>query len=835
MKKLTLILLSLLFMQTFNSQAQNSQRHQSLGNLTQSTQLENGLLLQTDFGKMQITVYAPEIVRIRATKTEFETDFSYAITDKMVQPEKTPFEIEEETDKITLKTSILKVEIAKKPLRITFFDTQNNILNQDDNFGIGWIGEQVTAYKKLQPNEKFIGLGEKIGNLNKAGEAFTNWNTDAWQYNSQTDPLYASLPFFIGLHNNTQYGIFFDNTHRSVFNFGASNNRFSSFSAESGEMNYYFIHQNSVKEIVSAYTKLTGKMTMPPLWSLGFQQCRYSYYPDKEVVNVARTFKEKQIPIDVLYLDIHYMDNFKVFTWHPQGFSQPQQMLSQLKNMGINVVIIIDPGVKEEKGYEAYESGLKEDVFIKYPDNTPYTGAVWAGWSHFPDFTKPKARIWWGEQFKGYVNDGVMGFWNDMNEPSTWGQKIPDLIEFDYEGNKASHRKGHNVFGLQMARSTYEGTRKLMQGKRPFVLTRSGYSGIQRYSAMWTGDNTASDENMLLGIKMANSMGITGLPFVGYDIGGFIGEPSKNLFARWITLGTFAPFMRVHTMIENKEQQPWSFGETVEAISRKYIQLRYTLLPYIYSNFYESTQNGLPIQRSLTLDYAHDNKIYDTRFQQQYLFGNNLLIAPCDSKQEFTKVYLPENQSYKKEFWYDFHNDKVMKNLESGEVIVDAEISRLPVFVRSGAIIPTQSVTQNTKEKTDGNLYLHIYANHKEGQISEFVYYEDDGETYNNEKGEFLKRKISYNPAKNEITIEKTEGNYISKFANIQLVLHGFEENLAPQIETNSKTEKLSFTKTVFSLLQPIKNGTNILADKQAVVQTVSFGNGNEGIKVRLR
>jgi alpha-glucosidase len=604
-------------------------------------------------------------------------------------------------------------------------------------------------------------------------------------------------------------------------------------------MNYYFFHQNTVKELITSYTKLTGRMTMPPLWSLGFQQCRYSYYPDKEVLNVARTFKEKQIPIDVLYLDIHYMDNFKVFTWNPEGFSQPQQMLSQLKNMGINVVIIIDPGVKEEKGYAAYESGLKEDIFLKYPDNKPYTGAVWAGWSHFPDFTKPKARTWWGEQFKGYVNDGISGFWNDMNEPSTWGQRFPDLVNFDYDGQITSHRKGHNVFGMQMARSTYEGTRKLMQGKRPFILTRSGYSGIQRYSAMWTGDDTATDDNMMLNIRMTNSMGITGLPFVGYDIGGFIGEPSKNLFARWLTVGTFAPFMRVHTMVENKDQEPWSFGETIESISRKYIQLRYNLLPYIYSNYYEATQNGLPVQRSLALDFAHDSKIYDTKFQHQYLFGNNILVAPCESTKEFIKVYLPENQT-NTSFWYDFHNDKKMistdfNTTEKGEIIVEADISRLPVFVRSGAIIPTQSPVQNTKEKTDEILYLHIYANKKEGQISEFVYYEDDGETYNNEKNEFLKRKISYNPAKNEIVLDKIEGNYLSKFTNIQIVLHGFEENLAPQIENNGKTEKLQVTKAVFSMLQTVKNIANVPTDKQTVVQTVNFVHGNGVMKVKLR
>ncbi len=809
-----IFLFSCLLMLT-NSFAQ-SKKHQALGNLTNFKQTANGLEISTDKGKLQIMVYSPSIIRVRAVQQEFDNDFSYAVVQN---PEKTNFTVTDEAAQISLKTDLIRLEISKQPVRLKFFDANNKILNEDETYGTGWIGEQVTTYKKLQPYERFVGLGAKIGNLDKKGEGHSNWNTDAFMYTSQTDPLYSSFPFFIGiLPFQGAYGIFFDNTHKTTFNFGASNNRFASFAAESGEMNYYFIHHQSIRKIIESYTHLTGRMTMPPMWSLGFQQCRYSYFPDKEVLSIARNFKEKKIPLDVLYLDIHYMDNYKVFTWHPTGFAKPKEMLTELKNMGINVVLIIDPGIKEEKGYDAYEDGLKEDVFLKYPDGKPYTGAVWAGWSHFPDFTKPKARAWWGKQFKGYVNDGVTGFWNDMNEPSTWGQRMPDLVEFDYEGQPTSHRQGRNVFGMQMARSTYEGTRQLMNGNRAFILTRAGYSGVQRYSAMWTGDDTATDENMLLSVRMVNGLGLSGMPFVSYDIGGFINETTKPLFARWLTLGTFSPFMRVHTMYDNKSQEPWSFGETITDISRKFIKLRYNLLPYIYSHFYEATQTGLPIQRSLAIDYADDSSIFDVRFQNQYLFGNDLLIAPCESTQKFAKVYLPASR----DAWYHFYTDK---RYAKGEVIVEADLHQLPIFVKAGAIIPAQSDVQNTKEQNDKVLYLHIYAAPYSQENSEFVYYEDDGTTYNHEKGEFYKRKITYQHKGSEIHLAAPEGKRNSQYEKIELVLHGFDNLDAAFLSFDNESDQVNVRKFNMTTLQVVSS----------YVQTITFDNLPKNLRISMQ
>ncbi|RYE12897.1 MAG: glycoside hydrolase family 31, partial [Sphingobacteriales bacterium] len=450
------------------------------------------------------------------------------------------------------------------------------------------------------------------------------------------------------------YGLFLDNTYQTDFNFGASNNRFSSFGARGGEMNYYFIYHKKVADIINSYTWLTGRMTMPPLWSLGYQQNRYSYYPEAEVMRVANTLREKRIPADGITLDIHYMEAYKLFTWNKDRFPDPLKMNTELNKLGLKTTVIVDPGIKVEKGAGAYERGINDDIYIKYPDGQPYTGQVWPGWCNFPDFTSAKGRAWWRNEVKFFAQSGVSGIWNDMNEIATWGQKMPDNVLFDYDGKKANHLQAHNVYGLQMARSSYEGAREQFK-ERPFILSRSGYAGLQRYSALWTGDNRAEDDHMLAGIRLLNSLGLSGVAFSAMDVGGFTGNASTALYTRWIEVGAFTPYFRNHTALNTKASEPWSYGEDVLDIARNYISLRYQLLPYLYSSFYEATQTGMPIMRSLSINYTHDPKIFDWQFQNQYEFGNGFMIAPFESTKEFGKVHFPAGK------WYDFHNDEVQQ------------------------------------------------------------------------------------------------------------------------------------------------------------------------------
>jgi len=734
--------------------------YQHCGKIKELKKTKNGVQLNLSNGFAHLIIYSQTIVRVILTKTHEIPKHSYAV---VAQPDAVSFTINDGKNEIQINTGKLKININKEPFSIQFLNEEENIINEDDpKLSISWLGNEITSYKKLQPSERFVGLGEKIGPLDKFGMALTNWNTDAFNYTHETDPLYATIPFYIGINNLQYYGIFMDNTYKSHFNFGAANNRFASFTAEGGAMDYYFIYGYEIKDIVKQYSHLTGKMELPPMWSLGLQQCRYSYYPDSSLLNIAQTYRDKQIPCDVIYYDIHYMDAYKVFTWHKEYFPDVKKLNEKLGEINFKKIVIVDPGIKIEKGYEPYEDGLKNDVFVKYPDGTNYEGEVWPGWCHFPDFTSPKVRNWWAKYFKQLKEYGIDAIWNDMNEPAAWGKAVPDLLQFSYEGEQVTHKAAHNVYGSQMARATKKGLKDANPNERPFVLTRAAYAGIQKYSAKWTGDNTANDEHLLLSSRMIASLGLCGVPFSGSDIGGFAGKTSPNLFARWMQLGSFAPFCRLHKMINELPNEPWSYGETVEAIAINFIKLRYRLLPYLYSYFYEASQSGIPVIRSLVLSHPQDEKIYESDYENQFLFGDSILVCPIVADATLAKIYLPKGD------WYNFYTDEFYKGAQ--EIIVESPLEIIPIFVKAGGIVTEQSVVQFWNDATDGILKLHIY---KGDSYSEFVYYEDDGISYDYTENTFCKKSITL--SKNKLTVSAQTGSYTSKFSKLRIYLHGFD------------------------------------------------------------
>lgn len=769
-------LATLLIIGVFSASAQNPVN--SAGNVKIVNIINQQLNITTANAYAQVTVYSANIIRVRLDKQPLASDFSYAV---ISAPQKTKATITQDAQQVTILTDSVKATISKTPFAVRFYTLDGRVINEDETgLNTSWVNESVTTYKKMQAGERFIGLGEKTGDLDRHGNGYTNWNSDVYGYTIGQDPLYATIPFYIGIHHGLNYGIFMDNSYQSDFNFGASNNRFSSFGARGGEMNYYFIYHKHVADIISSYTSLTGRMKMPPLWSLGYQQNRYSYYPETEVFRIAQTLREKKIPADGITLDIHYMDKYKVFTWDKNRFPDPTEMTEKLKSMGLKLTLIVDPGVKEEKGYGLYDRGYANDAFIKYPDNTNYTGEVWPGWCNFPDFTNPKARSWWGTEIKKYGDEGVSGLWNDMNEISTWGQKMPDNVIFDFDGRKASHLQARNVYGLEMVRASYDGA-KASFGKRPFILTRSGYAGLQRYAAIWTGDNRAEDSHMLAGVRLLNSLGLSGVPFTGMDIGGFTGNGTPSLYARWIQIGAFNPYFRSHTGINTKSAEPWAFGEEVLEISRNYINLRYKLMPYLYSTFYEATQNGQPVMRSLAIDYTHDSNVYDTNFQNQYMFGNAFLVAPFEgyATTTFGKIYFPAGK------WYDLYNGEVQNGGQ--QKIVQLSMHKLPVYVKESSIIPMQSLVQTTAQQPTDTLTINIYQGNMNNR---FTYYEDDGTSYAYEGGAFYKRVINYDAANKAIFFGKVDGSLKSKFNNIKMIFHGFGNALlkmgGKQIDVNN-------------------------------------------------
>lgn len=762
-------------------------RNESINAITESIAQKNILSGKAGKHNFKLTAYNHKIIRVQVSKYDAFDEYPFSV---VMKPDDIETSFEETNEQFSLCTEDINVRIEKDPFRLSFYNNTGDLLNADDpSFGISWLGEEVTNYKSLAKDEIFLGMGEKSGGLNRRGSSYDNWNSDAFGFNNDTDPLYVSTPFFIGVREGKPYGIFLDNTYKTHFNFGTSNNdKFSYFSAEAGDLNYYFIQGDTVNEVIQEYTKLTGAMHMPPKWSLGFQQCRYSYYPDHEVHNIADTFREKQIPADVIYLDIHYMKDYMAFTFDDDRFPDPKGLIEKLESQGFKVVVILDPGIATKKGYGTYDRGVEKDVFVKYPDGSPYEASVWPGNSHFTDFTAEKGRDWWADELKFYTDLGLEGFWNDMNEPACWGQDIPHMIGFDYDGQKVSHKKARNVYGFQMVRATFEGAKKQMGNKRPFTLTRSGFSGVQRYSAVWTGDNVAGDDHMLLGVRLVNSLGMAGVPVAGYDIGGFVDESSPQLFARWLAVATFAPFFRVHSMVNVRDSEPWAYGEEVEEISRNYINLRYKMMPYLYSLFYRAHQNGTPINKSLAVDYTNDPEIYHGNAQNEFTLGDWLLVCPTTSTQEYAKIYIPEGN------WYRFFTDEKVKGGQS--YVIEIGMEDLPVYAKEGAIIPLQSVVQHTSAQHDGELKLHIYHG---DVVTGQDYYEDDGETYDFEGGSFYKRHISFDNGEKAITLSPKEGTFHSTFTTLKIYLHGFE---AIDFEVNEEKATLCYEDT--RLIEPV-------------------------------
>jgi alpha-glucosidase len=736
MKKTLLILFII-----FSSFSLLPAQFQFAGKVTDLRKYDNRVELTLENAKVNIYVYDNNVIRFRYTnKKEFSRAPSYAVIYGL--PHKTNFGFSDDKTDIKITTDELIVKITKSPCRIVIYDKEMNLINSDDeSFGVSFDNDEVRCFKKLLDGESFYGLGEKTGNLRKNGNEYTLWNTDFPAYNNKTDALYQSIPFFYGIRNLKAYGIFFDNPYKSRFNFGASNNRFYWFGAEQGEMDYYFINGSEIKKVLSSYTQLTGRMELPPMWALGYQQSRWSYYPESALNSITNSFRSKKIPCDVLYLDIHYMDGYRVFTWDKKRFPDPPKMLADLKTNGFKVVTIIDPGVKADTNYFAAKEGVKQNLFAKYPDGTLYQGEVWPSWAYFPDFTKKETRNWWGDKLSVLMKEGIEGFWNDMNEPATWGQSFPDLVQFDDNGFKASHKKIHNVFGLEMAQATREGLKKYSD-KRHFILTRAGYSGIQRYSAIWTGDNVSNEEHLSLACTMSLNMGLGGLPFVGADVGGFIDDASARLYLRWIELGAFTPFFRQHSAYGTKAKEPWAFGEDIEYAVRNMINLRYRLLPFFYNEFYTASKTGLPIMRPMFLNYQNDKECYSNQADYQFMIGDNLLLAPVlTEKTDFKKLYLPEGN------WHYMPSNKFYAGGQW--IILEVPLNTIPMFLKEGGIIPIQEVQQYVGEKNIEETEFHIYPSKK----SSYTLYEDDGISYGYEKGKYSLTNVICEKKDNSIIV----------------------------------------------------------------------------------
>lgn len=561
----------------------------------------------------------------------------------------------------------------------------------------GELASPTEIHLPLPPERRHYGLGERVGFLDKTGRRWTNWTTDDWRHTPEADPLYQAHPFVILAAQDHACGLFLDETWKTTFDLGATDAEIASITTEGPTLDIYLIPGPRLRDVVGHYTRLTGRPQMPPLWALGFHQCRYSYETEAEVREIVQQFKAHDIPLDVVWLDIDYMDDdYKVFTFSPERFPDPKQLTADLAAQGVRTVAIVDPGVKKESGYSIYDQGRELDAFIKRPDGNELEGHVWPKPAVWPDFSRADVRQWWADNHRFYLDRGVCGIWNDMNEPSA--HKIlgldPDAkhtgtLPIDSVQAEGSHAELHNVYGYQMCQATHAGLEELDPEHRTFLLTRSGYAGIQKYAWVWTGDNHSWWEHLEMSIPMLANLGLSGVSFCGADIGGFGGNGSAELLARWTWLGVFYPFMRNHSYQGTRPQEPWAFDEATLASVRQAIRFRYRLLPTIYTLAREAVETGVPLLRPCTLEFPDD--LDAARVHDQFMFGPHLLVSPiCRPQQTYRLAYVPRGS------WQEFWSGN--RVIGEGRIVARAGLDSIPILQRAGTAVPLAPAAMHTTD-----------------------------------------------------------------------------------------------------------------------------------------
>ncbi|MGH2515403.1 MAG: TIM-barrel domain-containing protein, partial [Ktedonobacterales bacterium] len=584
---------------------------------------------------------------------------------------------------LRLTTDAMRIEVDTNSLRLRWSWPDGAPFAEDDpalGMGVyaapaaGDIPEaafpagSVRCAKRLAPGERILGAGEHTAPLDRRGQHLVFWNTDPAQpHRPETGSMYAAIPFWMGLRAGRAYGIFLDSVWRTDLDAGASHPERLSFGAAGGDLTYYVFAGPTPAAILSRYATLTGAMPLPPKWALGYGQSRWSYFPEESLREVAAQLRAARIPCDSLWLDIDYMDGYRVFTVSPRRFPDFAGTLRDLSEQGFKVVTILDPGVKADPTDETFTEDAARDYFVRRADGSLFTGVVWPGESAFPDFSRAEVRRWWGERHRALLDAGVAGIWDDMNEPAltdflapggSGGASASTHMPLDAihrpdgpDGPALPHAAFHNAYGMQMARATYDGLRALRPDRRPFVLTRSGYAGIQRYAAMWTGDNVSAWEHLRLAARMCLALGLSGVPFVGFDTGGFWGDASAELLVRFTQLGAVFPFFRNHSARDTVAQEPWAFGQPYTAFCRDAIELRYRLLPYLYTAFAEAARTGAPIARPLVFAYPDAETL--AAVEDEHLLGPDLLCAPV-----LTEGVLGRVVEFPRGAWVDWHTGR---------------------------------------------------------------------------------------------------------------------------------------------------------------------------------
>ena len=755
------------------------------------TAAPDGLSVRRGDATMRIVALTDAILRVRIDQDgRMPEDASWAVSPAMrarsvrVQPMTDGF-----------ATATLRVRIDPVTGGMTVLDKAGAVIVADAARPMTRDGAGFTLRKAMPQSEHYFGLGDKTGGLDRRGQDFVNWNTDAYGFTSSTDPIYKSIPFYLGVGGaGGSYGLFLDNTYRATFDFGRREADVVAFGAPDGPIDYYIVQGPATADVVRRYGELTGRSPLMPMWALGYQQSRYSYMNEAELRAVAARLRAEKVPADVLWLDIDFQDRNRPFTVDRKAFPDLKGLIRDLGKDGFKVVTITDLHIANapDQGYAPYDSGIAGNRFVHNPDGSNYVAPVWPGPSLFPDFTNAKVRGWWGGLFRQQVADGVAGAWNDMNEPAVFGtptKTMPDdvvhrIAANDFAPRTATHAEIHNVYGMENTRATYEGLRALRPDERAFVMTRASYAGGQRYAVTWTGDNLATWDHLKLSVQQIINMGLSGLAYGAADVGGFAGGPSADLLTRWFQIGSFYPVFRDHAAKDTPRAEPWVDGPDHLAIRRRFVEERYRLMPYLYGLADRNARTGDPILRPVFYDYPDAMRMSCDQ-SMTFTLGKALLVAPPPNPEQprAYDVCLPAGG------WYDYWTGKRAGVAETaagaiqsatqatgaavtrGDIVRETpRIDHLPVYVRAGSILPRQAVVQSTAETPRGPLQLDVYP----GADCAGVLYADDGHSMAFEKGGFARQTVRcvQTPDGLEIAFDAREGRYAPWWREIAVTVH---------------------------------------------------------------
>jgi alpha-glucosidase len=729
---------------------------------------KQGLLCRAANGALRLEFAGEGILRVTASMGSMEpgrrgrSELSGVADGRRADPPEAM--VAEDAGLVLLSSGGMEAALAKGDFSLAF-SYQGKALTRAG--APRWAGPAIRLDLGLGPGDSVYGLGEKTGFLDKRGGRYSMWNSDVFHaHNASVDPLYASIPFYLALGSGRAYGLFFDNPRRSSFDIGAADWELCSITAPDGPIDYYVIAGPGLPEVLSRYSSLTGRMPIPPKWAIGNHQSRFGLMTGEEVEAIAREFRRRDLPLDAIYLDIDYMDGARTFTWNGDRFPDPAAMTGRLKAMGVRTVAIVDPGIKAEEGYPVYDEMVAGNLACKAADGSDYQGPVWPGPCVFPDFLKERTRYWWGRRELAFMRRyGIDGIWHDMNEPSVFNaDSTMDEAARHGERGDTSHAECHNAYASLENRAGYEAIRAGTK-KRPFILSRAGFSGVQRHAALWTGDNRSMWEHLELSLPMILNMGLSGLPFVGADIGGFACDSGGELLARWYQLGAFYPLCRNHCEKRARRQEPWSFGRKVESIVRDALRLRYALMPELYTAFYAASVEGRPVMRPLAFDFPDDpaaRSICD-----QFLFGDGLMVAPVlRPGVDHRMVYLPAGD------WVDLADG----SRHSGQkwIVSEAPLERIPLFLKAGRSMTTQLPGRNAYDSPSDLLTIAIAADPLASPHL-FQLYDDDGEGFGHEEGGYRLDRFSagYEGGVFRIARASEVSGYESRFRRIKFALSG--------------------------------------------------------------